>query len=181
METENALAGLAVKSGDDGAAVQWFRRAIETFRSQRSSVSSIDSRLPFIENGANLYLSYMEYLIHQGKVEDALRILDQGRAETLVEGFKLQPTEKDAIPDPLSLARRQHATILVYCLRPGTSYLWAVSSGRIGFFRLPGQELILPLLLIATHARFWPRRMCWRRPARRGSSCIATWLRPRTA
>lgn len=145
-ETEDALAQLAVSSGDHTAAVLWFRRAIETFRSQRSSVSSIDSRLPFIENGASLYLTYMEYLIGQGKFEGALRILDQGRAETLVEGLRAQSTEKDAIADPITLARRQQASILVYCLRPDTSYLWAVTPSRINFFRLPGQEVILPLI-----------------------------------
>ena len=145
-EAQNALANLAAQTGDATTADTWFRRAIETYRSQRSSMASIESRLPFVENGETLYLSYMEYLIGQGKPDKALSILDQGRAETLAEGLNMQAGDTRAIVDPRSLAARNHATILVYSLRPGTSYLWAVSSGKVNFFRLPGQETILPLI-----------------------------------
>jgi CHAT domain-containing protein/Tfp pilus assembly protein PilF len=145
-ETQNALARLAADMGDANAADAWFRRAIETYRSQRSLVASIDSRLPFVENGETLYLSYMEYLIERGKPDQALSILDQGRAETLAEGLNTQAGDTAAIVNPASLAAHNHATILVYSLRPGTSYLWAVSPRKINFFRLSGQETILPLI-----------------------------------
>jgi CHAT domain-containing protein/Tfp pilus assembly protein PilF len=144
-EAQNALANLAAQTGDDDNADTWFRRAIQTYRSQRSSVASIDSRLPFIENGEALYLSYMEYLIGRGNPGKALSILDQGRAETLAEGLNTQASDAVTV-DPRSLAARNHATILVYSLRPGTSYLWAVSPGKVNFFRLPGHETILPLI-----------------------------------
>jgi CHAT domain-containing protein/tetratricopeptide (TPR) repeat protein len=145
-ETENALAGLAAEKGDASAADRWFHRAINTYRSQRSSVANIDSRLPFVENGDMLYRSFMEYLIGHGKPDEALRILDQGRAETLAEGLHTQAREAEAVDDPRLLAARNHATILVYCLRPGGSYLWAVSPGKVSFLRLSGQEVILPLI-----------------------------------
>ncbi len=145
-EVENALAQLSASMGDGASADQWFRRAIETFRGQRSLVTKINSRLPFVENGTTLYLSYMEYLIHEGKIEGALNILDQGRAETLAEGV----TATRAL-HPSALAHRLNATILVYCLRPGTSYLWAIGPGRMNFLRLPGKEVILPL--IDSHTR----------------------------
>lgn len=150
-DAENALAKLSAETGDTLAANAWFRRAIDTFRSERSSVTNIDSRLPFIENGESLYLSYVEYLVHQGKVNEALAILDEGRAETLGEGLdrRTGPHPRTASPgmrDPRILARRSNATILVYCLRPQESYLWAVSSNATRFFRLPGQEIILPLV-----------------------------------
>lgn len=144
-ETQNALARLAAQTGDVAAADAWFRRAIQTYRSQRSSVANIDSRLPFVENGETLYLSYMEYLIAQGKPDQALSVLDQGRAETLAEGLNTTASETVATLNPRSLAAHSHATILVYSLRPGTSYLWALSPGKVNFFRLPGQEAILPL------------------------------------
>ena len=146
-EVENALAQLSASSGDRTSADTWFRRAIETFRSQRSSVTNIESRLPFVENGTALYLSYMEYLIHEGKFEDALNILDQGRAETLAEGLVAAP-----VLNPGAIARRLNATILVYCLRTGTSYLWAIGPRRMNFVRLPGKEVILPLIDRHTHA-----------------------------
>jgi CHAT domain-containing protein/tetratricopeptide (TPR) repeat protein len=145
-EVENALAQLSADAGEKAAADAWFRRAIATFHSQRSSVTNINSRLPFVENGTGLYLSYMEYLIRQGKLDDALRVLDQGRAETLSEGLVPAAKADASVMQPSALAKRLDATILVYCLRPGTSYLWAVSPKRVQFFRLPGREVILPLV-----------------------------------
>ena len=145
-ETQNALAKLSADAGDKAGADAWFRRAIGTYRAQRSSVANIDSRLPFVENGEALYVSYMEYLIAQGKTNEALNILDQGRAETLAEGLNARPGDTGEAIEPRSLAAGIHATMLVYCLRPGTSYLWAVSPERAGFFRLPGQETLLPLI-----------------------------------
>lgn len=145
-EVENALAQLSADAGDRAAADGWFKRAIATFHSQRSSVTNINSRLPFVENGTGLYLSYMEYLIGQGKVDDALRVLDQGRAETLSEGLTSAAKSEAGVVQPSALARRLDATILVYCLRPGTSYLWAVSPKRVQFFKLAGKEEIVPLV-----------------------------------
>lgn len=144
-ETQNALAKLDADTGDSASADAWYRRAIETYRTERSSVANIESRLPFVENGEALYVSYMEYLIAQGKTDEALNILDEGRAETLAEGLNARADDAGVI-EPQSLATHLHATILVYCLRPGTSYLWAVSPGKAGFFRLPGQETLLPLI-----------------------------------
>jgi tetratricopeptide (TPR) repeat protein len=149
-EVENALAQLSASVGDEPAASIWFRRAIETYRSQRFSVTNINSRLPFVENGTTLYLSYMEYLIHEGQIEDALNIFDQSHAETLAEG--LEGLVAPPTLHPSALARRLNATILVYCLRPGTSYLWAIGPRRMDFLRLPGKEVILPL--IDSHTRF---------------------------
>jgi CHAT domain-containing protein/tetratricopeptide (TPR) repeat protein len=173
-ETENALATLAADSGDPRMADHWFGRAIQTFRLQRASLGSIDSRLPFFENGSSLYLGFMEQLIHEGRTSEALTVLDQSRAETLAEGLglaseptpaptagpgsaaarriaeprALQPTSRAS---PQALARRLGGTILVYCLRPGTSYLWAISPTRTELLRLPGRETILPL--VAAHTQ----------------------------
>ena len=85
----------------------------------------------------------------KGKPDQALNILDQGRAETLAEGSEAerQRCRRATTLDPRRLAARSSsATILVYSLRPGASYLWAVSPGKINFFRLPAQETILPLI-----------------------------------
>jgi CHAT domain-containing protein/Tfp pilus assembly protein PilF len=150
-EIENALAQLAAQAGDARAADSWFRRAIGTFREQRSSVAGIDLRLPFVENGVGLYLSYMEFLIAENKQEDALRILDESRAETLSEGLvpdveRRSDVSSGEFDHASSIARRLNGTILVYCLRPGSSYLWAIAPHRLDFIRLPGKEVILPLV-----------------------------------
>jgi hypothetical protein len=94
----------------------------------------------------------MEYLIERGKTDQALSILDKGRAETLAEGLNTQAGDTQAAVNPRSLSTQNHATILVYSLRSGTSYLWAVSPRKVNFFRLPGQETILPLIDRVTRA-----------------------------
>lgn len=151
-EIENALAGLYANAGDNAVADTWFRRAIATFRNQRSSLHSVDSRLPFFENGSSLYLGSMEQLIREGKPNDALQVLDQSRAETLAEGLGIPDSSRRRRLNPQALARRLNGTILVYCLRPRTSYLWAIGPARSGFFRLPGREAILPLVAAHTQA-----------------------------
>jgi len=155
-QIENALAGLSAQTGDPRAADLWFRRAIDTFQRQRSTIGNLDSRLPFIENGSSLYLGYMEQLIREGKPGAALAVLDQSRAETLAEGLGVSseagPADAGPAANPQAAARRLDGTILVYCLRPGTSYLWAVSPRKTGFFRLPGRETIQPLLSAHTQA-----------------------------
>jgi CHAT domain-containing protein/Tfp pilus assembly protein PilF len=156
-QVEHALATLYADRGHAQPAEAWFRRAISTFQAQRSSISNLDSRLPFFENGSSLYLSYVEFLIREGRTNAALVMLDQSRAETLAEGLGVASAGgKDfslsSAANAQALARQLHGTILVYCLRPRTSYLWAIGPARSGFFRLPGREAILPLVAAHTQA-----------------------------
>ncbi len=155
-EVEHALAQVSASAGDRRGADAWFRRAIESFDRQRSSFRSVDSRLPFQENGTDLYLGYMEQLIQEGRTEEALAVLDESRAKTLAEGFGLAPggqakSSREAVK-PNALARRLGGTILVYCLGPRASYLWAISPTRSAFFRLPPRPKILALVESHTHA-----------------------------
>jgi CHAT domain-containing protein/tetratricopeptide (TPR) repeat protein len=150
-ETEKALAELLASAGQATGAELWFRRAIATYREQRFSVVAIDLRLPFVENGAGIFDSYMEFLVRQGRQDEALQALDEGRAETLMERTESRATNHRTHRDPPHLsaslvARRRMAVILVYCLRPGNSYLWAVAPDHTDFQRLPGKETLAPLI-----------------------------------
>src|SRR6202035_3899174 len=51
-EAESTLAHIYSDAGRQKDADQWFRRSVETFQHQRSSLTSVDSTLPFLENGA---------------------------------------------------------------------------------------------------------------------------------
>lgn len=155
-QIESELARIADAAGNHTDAVAWFERALETFHLQRQSLSKIESRLPFLENGTGLYLDYMEEQLREGKNAEALSILDRSRGETLAEGAASAkqsglPAEA-SLRDPAAIARGLHGTILVYCLRPQTSYLWAVGANGSSFFRLPGQEVIQPLVESYTRA-----------------------------
>jgi CHAT domain-containing protein/tetratricopeptide (TPR) repeat protein len=152
-EAQRSLARLCEQMGDQRAAALWFQRAIATYHAQRSSLRSDDTKLPFFANGRDLYFDYADYLVSRHKENAALALIDQGRAETLAEGLGLATGSGDGgVPPPLdarTLARRLHATLLVYSLGPQHSYLWAANGKRTGFYQLDGKAEILPL--VASH------------------------------
>jgi CHAT domain-containing protein/tetratricopeptide (TPR) repeat protein len=145
-EAENTLARIYSEDGRSKDAGLWFLRSIETFKQQRSSLTSVDSTLPFLENGNDLYRDYTEYLIREHKPDEALNVVDESRAEALADGLKLPPMKRISSLNPRSIASRVQATILVYSLRPKVSYLWAITPARQQFYELPGSETILPLI-----------------------------------
>lgn len=145
-EAENTLAGIYDKTGRGQEAEEWYRRAIATFHGQRLTLKSVESELPFLENGSDLYMGYMEHLIRAGRTGEALRLLDTSRAETLAEGLGTKPLRAGPTSDARAVAGRLGATILVYCLRPERSYLWAITGKREEFYTLPGSGAILPLV-----------------------------------
>jgi len=153
-EAESNLARIYSEMGRETDADRWFQRSIETFQRQRSSLTSVDSTLPFFENGNDLYASYMEHLIHEHKAGEALSVIDESRAESLEDGLHLSRVTQRGQSQGLnarSIAARLQATILVYSLRPKVSYLWAITPTRQQFYQIAGSETILPL--IQTHTK----------------------------
>lgn len=153
-EAESNLARIYSDTGRPADADVWFRRSIGTFQRQRSSLTSVESTLPFLENGSDLYVSYMEHLIHEHRTDDALRVIDESRAESLEDGLHLsRKQQRKSSPQSLnvkSIAARLQATILVYSLRPKTSYLWVITPTRQQFYQIAGSETILPLIQLHT-------------------------------
>jgi len=153
-EAENTLARLYATTGRDSLADLWFQRTIDTFHRQRLTLKSVELQLPFLENGNDLYLDYMEHLLHEGRKDDALKIIDQSRAETLAEGLGTKSAggkDSSKLTSARALAARLHGTILVYCLRPQVSYLWAINATREESYTLPGSTHLLPL--VANHTQ----------------------------
>jgi CHAT domain-containing protein len=153
-EAENTLAHIYSDAGRQKDADQWFRRSIETFQHQRSSLTSVDSALPFLENGADLYSNYTQHLISEHRTDEALSVLDESRAESLTDGLHLSRPDRKRQSTPglnaRSIAARLQATVLVYSLRPKTSYLWAITPTRQQFYTIAGSETILPQIQLQT-------------------------------
>jgi CHAT domain-containing protein/tetratricopeptide (TPR) repeat protein len=137
-ETESAFADLYASRHDVRQAGVWYRRAIHTFETQRSSVQDEELRLPFFANGDELYRDYAEFLISSHHSEEALQFLDGARARTLKEGLgeSVQTTHVQA-ETPTQTARRLNAVILFYSLGPQKSYLWAIDRNGTHLFVLP--------------------------------------------
>jgi CHAT domain-containing protein len=155
-EAENTLAHIYMVAGETQNAGQWFRRSIETFRRQRSSLKNVESTLPFLENANDIYADYTEFLVHQHRPDDALNVVDASRAEALADGLHLsrpqQERQSSQRLNARSIAARMQATILVYSLRPKSSYLWVVTPARQQFYQLSGSETIVPLIQLHTKA-----------------------------
>jgi CHAT domain-containing protein/tetratricopeptide (TPR) repeat protein len=155
-DAENNLARIYAETGRQTEAGRWFRRSIDTFQRSRASLSSVDSTLPFLANGNDLYVSYTEFLIHEHRTDEALSVIDESRAESLADGLHLsRPEQKKHSSQSLNaraIATRLQATVLVYSLRPKTSYLWVVTPTREQFYPLAGSETIAPLIQAHTKA-----------------------------
>jgi CHAT domain-containing protein len=155
LDAQHALAQVCDKDGDHKQAENWFQRSIATYRSQRSDLRTDDARLPFSQNGRDLYMDYVAFLIRNHRTDDALNVIDQGRAETLAEGLgfenKLTSSAQPRRASLTALARQSHAVILVYALSPQGSYLWAANGRQSAFYPLPDRAAILAQ--VANHRR----------------------------
>ena len=145
-KVQNALADYYAETGDDGNAEKWYRRSINTFERQRSSLEDDESKLPFFTNAGSLYRDFAAYLVSKHSSSQALDLLDFGRARTLEEGIGLTSTPLRTASsrplDPEAIAGRLHATILFYSLGPKESYLWAITAHSIRSFLLPKEPEI---------------------------------------
>lgn len=152
LDAEHTLAGVMEKANNPSEAERWFLHSIATYHAERAELSTDDARLPFSQNGRDLYMDYAAFLIRNHRADDALDLIDQGRAETLAEGLGVQNQ-----PDLLrrvslrQLARQSHAVILDYTLSSPSSYLWASNGTDSGFYLLPDRSVILAAM--AAHQR----------------------------
>ena len=142
-EIDGALADFYAGKQQARKADLWYRKSIRSFEEQRAAVRDEELRLPFFANGDALYRRYADFLIASRKPDDALQLLDIGRARTLAEGLGLAKQQPDAHPentvDVQAVARKLNAAILFYSLGAEKSYLWAVTPHRTSLFLLPAQ------------------------------------------
>ena len=156
LDAQHTLAEVCDKAGDQEQAETWFQRSIATYHSQRSELHTDDARLPFSQNGHDLYMDYVAFLIRNHRTDQALNVIDQGRAETLADGLGLGD-KRATSSTPLrqislaTLARQSRAVILVYALSQQGSCLWAANGKQSGFYPLPDRPTVLALA--ASHRR----------------------------
>jgi CHAT domain-containing protein/Tfp pilus assembly protein PilF len=144
-EIENSIGDFYARQRQPQKAELWYRKSIHTFETQRSSVKDEELKLPFFANGDALYHDYADLLIASQKPNQALELLDLGRARTLADGLGTAKPSAQASKesfDPQAVARKLDATILFYSLGPEKSWLWAVTAHGTRLFVLPKQPNI---------------------------------------
>jgi len=96
-------------------------------------------------------MDYVKHLIDENRPDEALKIMDESRAESLEDGLHLKVAKlSPQVLNAKSIATRLQATILMYCLRPKTSYLWVITPTRQQFYQLAGSETIVPQIQLHT-------------------------------
>jgi CHAT domain-containing protein len=145
-DIENAVANLLNEQHQSQQAERWYQKSIHTFETQRASVADEELKLPFFANGDALYRDYADFLIQSHTSNEALQLLDLGRARTLEEGLGVAHGSAERLNqqpiDARKVAARLDAIILFYALGPEKSYLWAISAQSASLFPLPKQSEI---------------------------------------
>ena len=139
-EAQARLAGVYADQGLAAKAEKEFRLSLGTIEMARSSVQTEEFRLPFLSTAISFYSDYIEFLISQRRIRDALQVAELSRARTLGEGLSATIiASSQAIPsvNPQQLARRLHATLLFYWLGEKHSYIWVITPVRMISFTLP--------------------------------------------
>jgi CHAT domain-containing protein len=149
LGSEHQLARLFEREGKTTAAGQMYRTALNTFESARAQLKNENSKLPFLANATPIYDDFIEFLVKQGKPEEALKAADQSRARTLAQGLGQIGDKESFRPASFSsraVARKTGATLLFYWLGERQSYFWAVTPQRIALFPLPARRDLAPLV-----------------------------------
>ncbi len=141
-EAQGRLAEVYVALRDPVRAETRFREAMATAVEARKSIpaSAISLRLSFMTVFADLFASYLDFLVAANRIDDALAATESHRARTLEEGLGLDTST--APLDARALARKTNATILCYWLGPKASYLWIVRPGGVELKKLPADTVL---------------------------------------
>jgi CHAT domain-containing protein len=144
-EAQHELANLYAAQHQTTKGLAAYRTTIKTFETARSEIQHEAVKLPFLSNASTLYDDYINFLLANGKVNDALSAADHVRARTLSEGLgQLKKTESALPPsvDAQRIARAVGGSILYYWLGQKQSYLWAITPQKTTLYPLPAAPQI---------------------------------------
>lgn len=147
-EAEAGLAELYDSKSLRALADQEYRKSINTFELDRSAIDRDDLRLSFLARGIASYDAYIDFLIRQGRSQEALKVADQSRARTLEEGLASTAQLPSVSPSnlhPQEIARKL-APLLFYWIGQNHSYLWVITPTKTNCFKLPPASVIDPVV-----------------------------------
>jgi len=144
-EAQAHLAKVYEDENQPAKAEHEFTHSLETIQTARASITDEELRLSFLSSSISFYGDYIDFLISQGRPDDALRVAEQSRAGTLEEGLSGSiRTIKSSTRkfQPQEISQHLRATLLFYWLGEEHSYLWAVTPMKTTCITLPaGSEI----------------------------------------
>lgn len=148
-EAEALLGDAYIGEGEKAKGERALLKSIATIEAARASVKTEDFRLSFLSSAISVYSDYIDFLVGQGRTEDALQVAELSRARTLADGLGFSSATL-SFPirgfQPTKTARALGATILCYWLGARHSYVWAIDEGGVRLVRLPATDEIDPLV-----------------------------------
>ncbi len=146
-EAHTRLAQVYAAENLSASAETEFRYAIATIETARSGVHRDEFRVSFLSTAIEFYDDYVDFLIAQGRPDDALKVAELSRARTLEEGLASTAqaaslTRKRVRPQ--ETAQKWKATLLFYWIGHNHSYLWVITPAKTEHFELPKAADIEP-------------------------------------
>ncbi|HYR30065.1 MAG TPA: CHAT domain-containing tetratricopeptide repeat protein [Thermoanaerobaculia bacterium] len=108
-------------------AEKTFNAAVAQIRAARKTLTP-ETRIAFFNTVAELFDSYVDFLVSTSRTEEALRVTEISRAQTLADTLDVATPQR---LDAKQLARQRNATILCYWLGRHRSYVWTVTPNAI--------------------------------------------------
>lgn len=141
-----ALARLHVQAGRPAAAEAEFRRAFELMETSSLQLMEAELQLPYFSNLGRFHDEYVDFLVTQGRVAEALEAADDSRARLLQERLLGSGATAPHGTDYTSLARDLDALLLFYWTASKRSFLWSVTADGVELVSLPAEEALDALI-----------------------------------
>lgn len=132
------LAQVLAAKQETREAEHYFRESLALIEKAQSELLQQELRITYLARLIEFYQAYVDFLVRQGKAEEALRVADSSRARVLEErlghGLAAAPSKNH---DYRHISRRTGARLLSYWLAPRRSFVWLVDAASVRLFELP--------------------------------------------
>ncbi|HKN61965.1 MAG TPA: CHAT domain-containing tetratricopeptide repeat protein [Candidatus Acidoferrales bacterium] len=159
-EAQAYLADVYASEGKQPEANAQFQESLATIESARTSVKTEEFRLSFLSSAIAVYGDYIDFLVGEGKVNDALQVAELSRARTLADGLGFSSAAL-SFPmrgfQPTKTAKTLNSTILSYWLGAKHSYVWVIDAAQVRLISLPPAAEIDSLVASYRQALTGPR------------------------
>lgn len=140
VEAQTYLAQLYARMRRNELAESNFLSAVAAVREGRDSIRDRSLRFAFFNTSIDLFNSYVEFLLNNNRVEEALAATELIRAQSLADGLGVQTTSRKL--DARAIARQRGAAILSYWLSPARSHVWVITGSEVRYAPLPDMREI---------------------------------------
>ena len=147
LEAHTGLAGLYLRNGDPRKAEDEFRIAIVSIESRQAQLLKDEYKLSWLSSLISFYRQYADFLVAQGKPEQALEVAESSRSKVLASrGGSATDLRPRTTAEYRQLAKTTGATLLEYFFGVSNTYLWVITPDAIRCHTLPVRAAIRPLV-----------------------------------